>query len=104
MKIKETHHIDSSEPDSNGMFEWCHEYDLYRFEEGDTVLVARSYSKSPHEAHFLRLEQAGEAVQIDPADLKSDLAMSARDHLREQGKTEISWLGDRGYERLTDAT
>ncbi|MBK7146468.1 MAG: hypothetical protein IPH76_15130 [Xanthomonadales bacterium] len=56
MRVDRTRHIDSSEPDASGMLDYYYEYDIYRFVEGAECLVARSYTDSPQEAHFLRWE------------------------------------------------
>jgi hypothetical protein len=59
MHVERTHHIDASDRDESGSYEYYYEYDLYRFTLGGTCLVARSYADEPNEAHFLRIEERG---------------------------------------------
>ena len=44
MDVQITHHVDASEPDAQGMYDYRYEYDLYTFREGGLALVARSYT------------------------------------------------------------
>jgi hypothetical protein len=98
VQIEKTHHIDCSEPDADGRYDWHYEYDLFRFAAGDVALVARSYVDSKDEAHFLRVERAGKPLFLSAADLESPLAVAAIHHLRECGKKHIKWLSSAGYE------
>ena len=97
MQVERTHHIDSSERDAEGFYEWYYEYDLFRFAEGDVALVARSYVDSPDEAHFLRVERAGAPLQLSAADLTSPLAIAAIGYLRDCGIKKLKWLSSSGY-------
>ena len=100
MKIETTHHIDCSEKSADGFYEWYYEYDLFRFSEGSLTLVARGYTDSPEEAHFLRFEKDGAILKISEADLRTPLAISATDYLRSKGRKKIDWLGPVGYETI----
>jgi hypothetical protein len=96
MKVNKTHHIDKSEPDENGMYDFYYDYHIYEFSEGKTKLVARSY-KGDNEAHFLRKEIDGEKAFIDLADLESSLLSSAVEYLKNEGIETVNYLGQEGY-------
>jgi hypothetical protein len=67
MKIEQDHQIDASEPDAAGMYDWYYEYDVYRYSEGERTLVARSYTDTSDEAHFLRYEVQAKHLPIAQA-------------------------------------
>lgn len=97
MQIECTHHIDASEPDEDGFYDYYYEYDLYHFRAESLCLVARSYSDTPTQAHFLRIEKQGKGRLLTPEDLKQALLQQAMDYLRDQSKQELTWLnGERG--------
>ena len=103
MDIVATHHIDSSEPDAWGRYEWRYEYDLYKFTDGDTSLIARSY-KGESEAHFLRIEIVETHRMLNDTDLRMPLFLTSVEYLRNVGKTKLQWLsghGNGGYEDVT---
>lgn len=102
MHVERTHHIDASDPDESGSYEYYYEYDLYRFIQGDTCLVARSYADEPNEAHFLNMEERGSVRPLISDDLNSPLLVAAQAHLRAEGKTTLSWLSSKsnGYEQV----
>jgi hypothetical protein len=95
MNVETTHHVDASEPDANGMYEYHYEYDVFSFSAGRMALVARSYSNEA-EAHFLRIEVDGAPRLLTKADLNQPLFASATDYLRSLGKEQINWLSGRG--------
>jgi hypothetical protein len=95
MNVETTHHVDASEPDANGMYEYRYEYDLFSFSDGRLTLVARSYTNEA-EAHFLRIEADGQSRLLTRANLKLPLFASAVEHLRGLGKKDINWLSGRG--------
>ena len=95
MNVETTHHVDASEPDANGMYEYRYEYDVFSFSDGRVALVARSYNNEV-EAHFLRLEVDGAPRLLTRADLKLPLFASAAEYLRSLGKEQINWLSGRG--------
>ena len=47
VEIESTHHIDAGEKGADGRYDYYYEYDLYRFSDGATVIVARSYADEP---------------------------------------------------------
>lgn len=102
MDVVTTHHIDSSEPDAKGRYEWRYEYELFNFSDGNTSLVARSY-KGESEAHFLRIEIDGTHRMLNDNDLKSPLFVASIEYLRNGGKAKLQWLsgrGNNGYEEV----
>ncbi|RYF38476.1 MAG: hypothetical protein EOO27_50750 [Comamonadaceae bacterium] len=105
MQVERTHHIDASEPDDAGMYDYHYEYDLYRFSDGVRCFTARSYVHQPGEAHFLGIEVRGKPRLLVDADLAQPLFLSALDHLQAHGKTDLRWLSGRGngYEAVRRA-
>ena len=102
MKVETSHHIDASEPNADGMYDYRYEYDTYTFSDGTATLIARSYSDEDEEAHFLRIEVNGEPRFITSADLERPLLTNAVTYLHQVGKKELNWLNHHGngYERL----
>jgi hypothetical protein len=98
MDIEVTHHIDSSEADADGNFDYRYEYDLIRLAEGENAFVARSYPTEPREAHFLRFESGGTQSPICEAHLQTALFREAFRFLKSTGKTTVTLLGTHGYE------
>lgn len=104
MHIVKSHHVDSSEPDSDGFCEWRYEYDLYRFSDGGTVLVARCYASEPGDVHLLRLEEGGALRPITRAALGRPLIREALAYLRRAGFNHVHALLENGYEQITFET
>jgi hypothetical protein len=102
MLIECTRHIDASEPDADGFYDYHYEYDVYTFSDGAVCFVARSYTHEPLEAHFLRIDLVGESRLLTDADLTHPLFLQARAHLLGAGKVHLHWLSGRGngYESL----
>lgn len=96
MHIECTRHIDASEPDESGMYEYYYEYDMFHFRDGQICLVVRAYTDDQHEAHFLRIEENGVARRLVDADLNLSLFQKALAHLHTAGKSNLSWLSGRG--------
>ncbi|BDR11055.1 hypothetical protein CTR2_R43930 [Comamonas thiooxydans] len=95
MRVECSHHIDASEPDAEGFYEYYYEYDIYRFRLGNLSLVVRSYSDTSAQANVLRLEEAGKSRPLQPKDLKNPLVQQAREHLQSLGKQELRWFNTR---------
>ena len=103
MRVDRSRHIDSSEPDASGVLDYYYEYDLYRFVEGAECLVARSYTDSPQEAHFLTWELGSQRRPFQRSDFARAVVIAAEAFLRTEGKIELKWLGEQGtYERLPE--
>lgn len=95
MQVEYSHHIDASEADAEGFYEYYYEYDIYRFTLGDLSLVVRSYSDTCEQASVLRLEEAGKSRPLQSKDLKRPLVQQAREHLQSLGKQELRWFNPR---------
>lgn len=95
MQVSRVRHTDCSAPDASGEYAYDYEYDIYHFVDGGIGLIARSYTDTPEEAHFLNIEVNGTLRLLTQADL-------AQAHLRQEGKRELRWLSGRGdgYEPL----
>ena len=103
MHVERIHQVDSSDPDESGICEYHYEYDIYRFTDGSTCFVARSYTDEPDEAHFLRVETHGRPRALTRSDLTHPVFLSAQAHLHSEGKTHVRWLAREGYERIPAA-
>ncbi|BET66207.1 hypothetical protein ASA1KI_11250 [Opitutales bacterium ASA1] len=99
MEVTKSHHIDCSEPDADGCYDYYYEYDLYRFSEAETVLVARHYFDDP-DAHFLRVEEGGVIRMVSEGDLRGSLVRMAIAHLEKEGIKDIRYLGSQGYAKI----
>ncbi|MBV8247840.1 MAG: hypothetical protein JO200_05275 [Comamonas sp.] len=95
MQVECSHHLDASEADAEGFFEYYYEYDIYRFTLDGMSLVVRSYSDTCEQASVLRLEEAGKSRPLQPKDLKRPLVQQAREHLQSLGKQELRWFNPR---------
>ena len=106
MHVERTHHIDASEPDDAGMYEYHYEYDLYRFSNEAICFTARSYVDQPGEAHFLGVLVSGHSRMMVDADLAHPLFLSALAYLHGHGKNDVRWLSGRGngYESIPKGT
>jgi hypothetical protein len=106
MKIERTHHIDASEPDPAGMYDYYYEYDIYRFIDGGNSLTARSYVDESDAAHFLQIEIDGGSRLMVDKDLLHPLFLAAHAYLQAEGKLHFKWLSGRGdgYESLPSTT
>jgi len=91
-------------PDSNGLYEFYYEYDLYEFTQGSETLHARSYASEPEEAHLLGIEVGGQGRLLTATDLGKPLPRAALQYLREAGKSSLTWLDPNnrvnGYSRV----
>jgi hypothetical protein len=78
---------------NGGPYEFYYDYDVYRFEEGNTAVTARSYRDEPRVASFSGLEIAGSDRPLQRADFHLPLVRAAVQHLRAMGKQELTWFG-----------
>ncbi len=106
MDIRKSHHIDSGEPNEQGLLEYRYEYDLYEFRENGLCYVVRSYADTPHEAHFLRKESEGRKTALTENDLKNPLFQSAVQELKKEGKKDVRYLSSKsgGYASIKNNT
>lgn len=96
MHVECVRQVDASEPDADGTYEYHYEYDVYRFTQDGICFVARSYTDTADEAHFLCLESDGQRRLLVDADLGHRLFLAAAAHLRDVGKAHLNWLSGRG--------
>ena len=92
MEVRKTRHVDSDEPDENGFVSYYYEYDIYEFMQGDLCLVARSYTDTPQEAHFLRKDLPNQQLMLTIQDFSHPLMLLALERLKADGKSEIKFL------------
>ncbi|NGN40696.1 hypothetical protein G6N74_06440 [Mesorhizobium sp. CGMCC 1.15528] len=104
MNVETTHHIDASDPDENGYYDYFYEYDIYRFSNEQSAFVARSYVDTPAEVHFLKCGLGSEERLLTTRDLREPLFVEAFGYLRNLGKTQINWLDRKagGYRSVLD--
>ena len=106
MHVERTHYVDRIPEDPALPALQRYEYDLFRFSEGDEVLVARSYSFDQSGAHFLRRESGSEHFGLTRKDTTTSLFLSAVSYLQGVGMSEVQWLNieGEGYESLSGST
>lgn len=92
MQVQCSHHIDASDPDANGDYEYYYEYDIFLFSEGELTLQARSYSDESRSVSLMGLKQAGKHRTLEYKDLQRPLVQQAVDYMRNAGKTEVRWF------------
>lgn len=92
MEVTKIRHIDSDEPDENGLLSYYYEYDIYEFMQGELCFVARSYTDTPQEAHFLKKEAHGQHHMLNMQDFSHPLMLLAVESLKADGKSEIKYL------------
>lgn len=99
MKTIITHHIDKSELDEDGMYDYYYEYDIYEFCENDLSYIARSYIDEPLEVHFLKKKSKNDSDWqiLEKTDLKNSLFKNAVAYFRKNGKEQIRVLSKTGY-------
>jgi hypothetical protein len=102
MEVIKTHHIDKSEKDDKGFYEYYYEYDMYEFKEEDTLYRVRSYVDTPEEAHFLRKDVNGTRKSLTTSDFNTPFFKSTILYLKAEGKTKFKYLGGKsgGYEPI----
>jgi hypothetical protein len=101
MDITVSHHVDASEPDAQGFYEYHYEYDVYRFSRAGRTYIARSYVDEPQSAAFLSCLEGSESRLLSSADLVHPLLVAAVDHLRGIGKAALDRLAEpEGYVAL----
>jgi len=106
MRVDKTHHVDRVPPDLNEVAVASYVYDLFRFCEGDAILVARSYAERPQQAHFLRREVGSAQIGLTVQDTRTPIFAAAVAYLRSAGLTELELLNveGEGYEPVLFVT
>jgi|SRR3989339_287733 len=100
MNIISTHHIDASDVNADGSYDYYYEYDIYEISDKNTKLMARSYIDEPEKVHFLSIqENKSKKRLLNKKDLKSLLIKEAIKYFVSNGKYMISYLSNtnRGY-------
>ncbi|MBB5408287.1 MULTISPECIES: hypothetical protein [unclassified Paraburkholderia] len=100
MKVIVSHHIDCSDRDENGMYEYYYECDIYEFVEGNVSYIVRAYMDEPGDAHFLKTKGDGDQdwrIMMEP-DKDEPLFKEVVEHLKNIGKPNIRcFMGRTGY-------
>jgi hypothetical protein len=104
MTMEMSHHIDASEPDADGFYEYHYECDVYEFTDGVMTLRARAYSDEPESAALMGWNKGKKGYRLTKRDLHHPLILEAAACLRTAGKTKIDWLdrNSRAYVPLID--
>ncbi|WP_439858544.1 hypothetical protein [Pseudomonas syringae] len=92
------HHIDASEQDKDGLYDYYYEYDMYYFTEGTLSLVARCYTDDADEANFMGIEFDGYDRALEPDDRSLPLVNAALAQLKADGKTKFFTFTGKGYQ------
>jgi hypothetical protein len=103
MNVISTHHVDASQPDARGKYEWRYAYTIYEFSnDSGTRFVARSYDDDPTRASFLSAIHAdGSEEFYSAAWYDSELFLAAARYLLlEAKKKKIMILTSQGYAKL----
>lgn len=93
-----SHHIDASQRNAQGDYDWFYEYDVIEFTDqaSSIKLTARSDANTPFEANFLDLKnQHAQQIAID--DQLQAMFKFAIAYLKILGKTKINYLSEYGY-------
>lgn len=104
MTMAMSHHIDASEPDVDGFYEYYYEYDVFEFTDGVMTLLVRSYSDEPEMAALMGWNKGKKSYRLTKRDLLHPLILEAAAFLRTTGKSKIDWLdrNSRAYVSLID--
>ncbi|WP_207900849.1 hypothetical protein [Rhizobium azibense] len=92
MMVEVSHHIDASEPDADGFYDYHYEYDLFEFTDGFVTFLARAYSDEPDGAAMMTRIEGNDHHLLTKRDLRHPLFLRAADYLRAAGKTNLDWL------------
>ena len=92
MTVKVSHHVDASEPDADGFYDYHYEYDVYEFTDRVRTLLARAYSDEPDQAALMGWNKGGNNRLLTKRDLGHPLFLEAAAYLRTAGKSKLDWL------------
>ncbi|WP_440091664.1 hypothetical protein ACTACL_14780 [Pseudomonas syringae] len=98
IRMERYHHIDASEQDKDGFYDYYYEYDMYYFTEGTLSLVARCYTDDADEANFMGIEFDGYDRALESDDRSLPLVSAALAQLKADGKTKFFTFTGKGYE------
>jgi hypothetical protein len=104
MTVEVSHHIDASEPDGDGFYDYHYEYDVYEFSDGVLTLLVRAYSDEPEKAALMGWYRGKARNWLKKQDLRHPLVLKAAAYLRASGKSRLDWLDrkSRGYVPLNE--
>jgi hypothetical protein len=108
MTISKTHHIDASEPNEQGTYDYYYAYTVYVFAQADVEYTARSYDDEPQKVAFVGKGVNGTTRRIVANDLNSPLFTQAVRYLKtSEGKGSFWFLDSRnrksGYTQIAVA-
>ena len=92
MKVEKTHHIEASEPNEDGSYDYHYEFHQIRIAVGEEVLIARSYVEQPEEVVLMCIERNGALEDISWKDLSGPLLTQALAYLRGEEYSSIRWV------------
>ncbi|GKQ48546.1 hypothetical protein [Pseudomonas syringae] len=100
IRMERYHHIDASEQDKDGFYDYYYECDMYYFTEGTLSLVARCYTDDADEANFMGIEFDGYDRSLESDDQSLPLVSAALAQLKADGKTKFFTFTGKGYESV----
>lgn len=95
MGVEVSHHIDASEPDVEGFYDYHYEYDVFEFTDGVVTFLARAYSDEPERAAMMTRTEGKRYHLLTKRDLRHPLFLTAAAYLRTVGKSHLDWLDRR---------
>ncbi len=104
MNVEISHHIDASDPNPEGFYDYHYEYDIYVFSDGPLSYVVRAYTDQPVQAAFMSVSEGSGKRLLRSRDFRRPLFAEAVAYLRNAGKTDLSWLSEKrgGYFPIAD--
>lgn len=100
MTVTTSHHIDASEPNERGMYDYHYAYTVYVFEQDGIKIAARSYDDDPKVASFAGMQLDGVDQILTRGIQDHPLFVEAVAYLRDtEKKTKLKALfkGEGGY-------
>ena len=92
VSITITHCIDSSDPDSNGAYEFYYDYETIVFEMGSESLSGKRYADTPEEASLIRIKDFSGERLLEASDLKRELVIVSVCYLKANGAKSVRYL------------
>ncbi len=92
MMVEVSHHVDASEPDADGFYDYHYEYEIYEFTDGVRTLLARAYCDERGQAALMGWRKGVHRHLLTKRDLHHPLFLEAMAYLRMAGKSKLDWL------------
>ena len=92
ISITITHCVDSSGPDSNGVYEFYYDYESIVFELGGESVSGKRYADTPEEASLIRIRELDEERLLEGADFTKDLLKISISYLKASGAKSVKYL------------